>query len=161
MANVYRFVKDTYDGVESYACYTSSGISQGDMIQWDTGARKATPLTTASGAIFLGVSESAQPLAGLGSSTVSLTGDVVRVKSTGVHAMKTTMGETYVHLTPVFMGGDAQTVTNAGGQARLIGRCWVPGGQSITGASGVKVPVLIYGSMTNNSTAPQLADGAR
>ncbi len=162
MADKMRFKFDVYDGNCNYAVYAASGMDCGDMVQWDTGARKATPMTTASGAIFLGVSQGTQPLRGIGvlGTGTALTGDVVRVKSNGVHNMKSTASEVYSHLDPVYMGADAQTVSKVG-SGRMIGRVWKPDGNQITGATGTDVPVSIYGSQTNNSTVPSSADAAR
>jgi hypothetical protein len=160
MADVYRFKTDVYHGTENYKVYTQSGIDTGDMCQWDTGARLATANLLASGSIFLGVAESTQPLAGLGSTTVPLTGDVVRIKSQGVFEMKTTTGETYSHLEPVFQGADAQTVTKVSA-TRLIGRIHLPDGTQVTGAAGTSVKVRIFGSMTNVSTVASSAAAAQ
>lgn len=160
MADVYRFVKDTYDGVESYAIYASSGVSQGDMMQWDAGSRLATNNLLASGSIFLGVAEERNPVASIGTSTAPLTGSRCRVKSSGVHFFKSTAGETYSHLDAVYQGADAQTVTKIG-STRIVGRVWLPDGTQVTGASTTSVNVLVYGSMTMNSTTPSSAAAAR
>lgn len=158
MADVYRSVKEVFDGYESYA--VASGVETGSMMQWDTGARVATPMTTASGAIFLGVSEESNPLNGLGTTAVPLTGNVSRIKSQGIFNMKTTSGETYSHLDAVFMGADDQTVTKVG-SGRMVGRIHLPGGSQVSGSSTTKVPVRILGSMTNCGIAPSSAPGAR
>lgn len=160
MADVYRFRKDLFDASESYAVYAASGVSVGSMMQWDPGARKATPMTTASGAIFLGVSEERQPLAGLGTTSQPLTGDTVRVKGAGVHDMKTTASEVYSHLDPVYMGADDQTVSLVG-SGRMVGRVHLPGGTQVTGASGVMVPVRIMGSLGCAGQAPSALAGDR
>jgi hypothetical protein len=160
MANVYRFLKDAFSGVESFAVYTQSGIEAGDQMQWDATARKATNNALASGSIFLGVCEDAQPVASLGTTASPLTGSRVRIKSQGIHFMKTTAGETYSHLDAVYQGADVQTVTKVSA-GRLIGRVWLPDGTQVTGAAGTSVDVTVYGSMTNNSTVPSAADAAR
>lgn len=161
MANVYRFLKDVFDGRDSYAVYTSSGVDQGMLMQWDTGSRKAVPMTANSGAIFLGVSEECQPLAGLGSSTRPLTGDRLRIVSQGLMRLPGTDGETYSHRDPVFMGADASRITSVAGQQRIVGRVHLPDGSQVVAASGVTVPVIVLGSMTNNSTTPSSATSAR
>lgn len=158
--NVYRKVKDTFDGKESYNIYATSGINQGDMCQWDPTALVATNNTLGSGSIFLGVAEDANPLAGLGTPTVNLTGNKCRIQSEGVHFFKTTTGETYVHLTPVYQGADQQTVSTVGATV-FIGRCWLPDGSTVTGAAGTPVNVLIVGSQTKNSCIPSSATAAR
>lgn len=160
MANVYRFVKDVYDGQESYKIYTASGVSEGDFMQWDPDSRLATNNLLASGSIFLGVAQDANPLAGLGTPTNPLTGGMCRIKSNGIHSMNTTSSEVYSHLDPVFEGADAQTVSKVG-STRMVGRVWLPDGTQVTGASGTTVNVSVYGSMTNNSTVPSAATAAR
>lgn len=160
MANVYRFKKDVYDGLESYAIYTSSGVSQGDMVQWDPDSRKATVALLASGSIFLGVAQEANPLASLGTSAAPLTGGRCRVKSCGVHEFKTTNGQTYSHLDPVFQGADAQTVSLLG-STRLVGRVWLPDGTQVTGTGTNTVNCIIFGSMTQMSTVPTAVVAAR
>ena len=153
MPDVYRFVKHAFDGTASYRVYSSSGIETGAMMQWDATARYATPMTTTSGAIFLGVSQETNPLVGLGTTSQPLTGGMIRILSQGVHDMNTTSGETYVHRTPVFMGADTHTVTTISA-GRLIGRVHLPDGSSVTGATGTKVAVRILGDMTNLSAVP-------
>ncbi len=161
MANVYRFLKDTFGGNESYAISggvnTSYSVAAGDMMQWDATSRYATNALLASGSIFLGVSEDANPMASLGTSTQPLTGGRCRIKSDGIHAFKTTAGDVYSHLDPVYQGADAQTVTLTSA-TRLIGRVWLPGGTQVTAATGVTVPVRIYGAMTLQGRLPALAD---
>src|ERR1035437_5269100 len=99
--NNYRVLgTDQFTGIESYAIATGSGINTGDMIQWDTGSRIATLMVAVSGAIFLGVAETCQPLVGLGTTTVPLTGNRLRVRGQGTHGMNSTSGDTYSHLDP-------------------------------------------------------------
>ncbi len=155
--NVYRDLGvDMFTGTESYAVATGSGINTGDLMQWDTGSRIATLMVAVSGAIFLGVAQSSQPLVGLGTSTVTLTGDKVRIKGQGVHSLKSTTGETYSHLDPVFMGADTQTATKVG-SSRVIGRVWLPDGTQVTGAAGTNVPVMIYGQQILPGVLPSAA----
>ena len=159
--NVYRTLKEVYDGKESYAVYSSSGVPfVGDMCQWDPVALVALQMTTASGAIFLGVSEESQPLAGLGSNTNPLTGNMIRIVAQGIFSMNSTSGETYTHRVPVYMGADAQTISTVGA-GRIIGRVHLPDGSTITGASGTRVPINICGSMTNLSTVPTASSAAQ
>lgn len=161
MPNYYSTVKDVFDGMETYNYYSSSGVVAGDMMQWDAVSRVATPMTTASGAIFLGVSEDASPLAGIGTAARPLVaGGRVRIKSQGVFNMKTTSGETYSHLDPLFMGADPQTVSKIG-SGRCIGRAHLPGGNTVSGGSTTRVNVRIFGSMTNCGQAPSALDGDR
>lgn len=152
--NKMRFSKDLYDGRSAYAVYTASGIEAGEMVQWDTGARKATPMTAASGAIFLGVNLSAHPVVSLGTASQPLDGSSILVKANGLFLMQSTQGEVYSHRDPLFIGGTTQTVTKVGDQKRLIGRAWLPMGTQVTGASGVMVPTLLYGDQTQQGVLP-------
>lgn len=159
VANTYRNIKDVYDGVENYAYYTASGIVQGDFMQWDLGARVAVPLTAVSGAVFLGVCEDASPMASLGTAARPLlAGGVIRIKSQGIFSMKTTSGETYAHLDPIFMGADTQTVTKVS-SGRMLGRVHLPNGTTVAGSSTAVVNVRIFGSMTNCGSAPSSLSG--
>lgn len=158
--SVYRDLGiDMFTGTDSYAIATGSGINTGDMMQWDTGSRIATLMVAASGAIFLGVAQTSQPLAGLGTTSVPLTGDKCRIKGQGVHDMKSTTGETYSHLDPVFMGADTQTVSKVG-SSRMVGRVWLPDGTQVTGAAGTNVKVMIYGQQILPSVLPSAASTA-
>ena len=139
--NVYRFLR-TLDGVEQFVIYTTSGVSTGDMVQWDPGSRVATNNLLASGSIFLGVANDPNPAAGLGTASQPLNNGSIQVMMQGTFNFKTTTGETYVHNTVVYQGADQQTITT-NSASRGIGRVWLPQGTSITGASGVQCPVLI------------------
>ena len=154
VANFYRNIKDVFDGVDLYNYYSSSGIVQGDFMQWDLVSRVATPGTTASGIVFLGVSEDASPMASLGTAARPLVaGGKMRIKSQGTFMMKTTSGETYSHLDAIFMGADTQTVTKVSA-GRMLGRVHLPDGTQVTGGSTARVTVRIFGSMTNCGNQP-------
>ena len=129
-------------------------------MQWDAGSRLATKNLLASGSIFLGVTEEANPFAGIGTTDQPLTGGMCRIKANGVHNFKTTSSEVYSHLDPVFQGADAQTVSLVG-STLMIGRVHLPDGTQVTGATGTDVAVSIYGSMTKNSTVPSSLAAAR
>ncbi len=160
----YRFLRDAYNqlaGEESYACYSASGINTGDMCQWDPGALVATANLLASGSIFLGISDNTNPVVGLGTPGVPLTGGRVTIKSSGIFTLKCTNGETYTQFVPVYQGADQQTVTTGPSSNRMIGRVWLPDGSTVTGTTSNTVPVMIYGSMTNDSKAPSALTGDR
>lgn len=68
------------------------------------------------------------------------------VFTTGVHQMKTTIGQTYAHGTAVYMGADTATVTTVGTSGQpVVGMVFLPDNQSnpITGAASQRVPILI------------------
>lgn len=164
MANFYRFLKDTFYGLEFYAISggTSSvgAISEGDMMQWDSVSGYATSNLLGSGSIFLGVSYDCNPMAGLGTAARPLTGGGARIGSQGIFQFKTTTGETYKHLTAVYQGADAQTVSTVG-STRIVGRVHLPDGTTVTGATSAMVTVRILGSMTNLSCIPSSAAAAQ
>lgn len=162
MGHVYRFIKDIYDGREAFVVSgDASSISQGDMCQWDPTSRYATNNLLGSGSIFLGISEDAFPLRGLGSSTNPLVpGNRIRIKSNGVHFMKTTNGETYSHGEALYQGADQQTVTKVSA-GRPVARVWLPNGTQVVGTGSNTVHCIIFGSMTNNSMIPSAADAAK
>jgi hypothetical protein len=163
MADTFRFLKDLYDGYSAHKVYSASGIQTGQMMQWDAVARVAVPMNTTSGAIFLGVSEESQPLVGLGTPTVPLTGNMIRIKAGGTAAMLTTTGETYAHLDPVFVQSSdalAMTVTKSGA-SRVVGRVWLPDGSTVTGGTGTTVPVAMLGSQVMHSCIPTSDPAAR
>ena len=152
--SIYRTIK-RLGGVESYNIYSASGINQGDMLQWDTGARLATNNLLASGSIFLGYAEEAVPVASLGTASRPLITSC-RVAFSCVAFFKTTSGDTYAHLDPVYQGADAQTVTKVG-STRPIGRAWLPDGTTVTGATGTNVTVYVIAAgvpATAGSAAP-------
>lgn len=151
MADYYTFKKDTYYGYESYACYATSGIAQGDMLQWDSTSRRATNGVLGSGSIFLGIAEEANPVASL-----KLDIDRIRVKSNGVHDILTTNGETYSHLDPVFQGAAVNQVSLYGATV-CIGRVHLPDGTQVTGTGTNRVPVRIFGSLTRDGFAASSA----
>jgi len=161
MADVYRNVKDIYEGSDAYKVYTQSGNDQGDMMQWDATSRLATNNAMASGAIFLGIAEDSQPLRSLGTATVPLTGDRCRIKAQGVFFFTTTNGETYNHLDAVFQGATVQTVTTSTGQERMIGRVHLPDGSQVTGNGTNTVNVRVLGNLALPSLLPSAADAAR
>lgn len=155
----YRFLYDVFPGIESYAIYSSSGVNEGDMMQWDTGSRVATNALLASGSIFLGISYETNPLASLGTTARPLTGSLCRIGSQGIFQMKTTTSEVYSHLDPVYQGADTQTISKVG-STKIIGRVHLPGGSTVTGAAETLCSVRILGNMTNLSCIPSSAAAA-
>jgi hypothetical protein len=60
-----------------------------------------------------------------------------------IASFKTTVGETYIDGAPLYAGADAQTVTTVAG-AHSVGVVKLnSGGDAVTGAAGVEVPVLV------------------
>jgi hypothetical protein len=68
------------------------------------------------------------------------------VFTTGVHQMKTTVGETYNHGKAVYMGADTATVTTSGTSGQpTVGMVFLPDNQQnpVIGAASQRVPILI------------------
>lgn len=119
-------------------------INQGDLVYLDTTAHIGKSLDSdahaaASMGIALGPSAVSSSLDN--SSAPAVPG--IMVGWNVVANMKTTASETYVYGTKVYLGADAQTITTVVG-TNLIGTVILPVTQSsVTGASGVRVPVMV------------------
>lgn len=133
----------------------TSAINQGDLLMWDTagnagngGAR--VPASQADMATYLGTAGQTNPVTSIGgninNTNVEANGKVVQ--------FKTTPGETYKHFDKVFFNEtlDAQTIvksTNSGARTVAVGYVQLPenlvaaGITSLTGASGVTIPVVL------------------
>jgi len=85
-----------------------------------------------------------------------------RVAHRGVWKFKTTSGETYTHRTPLAMGADTQTVTTVIAGNTVIGYVWRPNGDSISGAAGTDIEVMLLGFKEAASVgrAPYVWSGA-
>jgi hypothetical protein len=151
--------KDIYDGTLIFATDQSgvSGVNQGDITVFDStlnsskgGARAVVPATGQSEmAHYIGISRQNSVLNSL--NDVLLTVDVA---FKNVYNLKTTAGETYLHLQPVYWNetADAQTITNntnSGARTVVVGYIILPqefvmnGTLSIVGAAGILIPVAI------------------
>lgn len=127
----------------------SFDYNQGDMLMQSAVGGAAKPLdTTGNAQYFIGVAAKSSYLA----LTVSQqTGSIVKnynqqslVYNKGVFSFKTTVGETYLDGTLVYLGADAQTITTVAGGGTSIGKVKLSQGQtSITGAAGVIANVAI------------------
>lgn len=121
-------------------------FNQGDMLWYDTSVHYVKPLDSdAHAAYFAGVA--------LDGSYIQVYSekkyvDQAPVGSKGIFRFKTTVGETILDGNPVYIGADAQTVSNVaaagGGTSYPVGVVRLaPGVTSLTGAAGVTVEVHI------------------
>lgn len=132
-----------------YPCNnTTSAVNEGDLVYWDASAHLIKSITndTTAAAGYAGFA--AQP------STVSSNLDngailppnmLVVNKTYAVGQFKTTVGDTYHHNDPLYIGADAQTVTSTvGGLTQVLGYVQLPPGvSSLSGAVGVRVGMYI------------------
>jgi hypothetical protein len=119
-------------------------FNQGDMLFMDTSVHYVKPLDTdAHAAYFVGVALDGSYLQVYSDKKYA---DQVPVGSKGIFRFKTTVGETITDGNPVYIGADAQTVSNVaaagGGTSYPVGVTRLaPGVTSLTGAAGVFVEV--------------------
>ena len=125
-------------------------FNQGDMLYFDSVAKIVKPLDTdAHAAALVGVALRAAFLA-LYTAQNLATGPGIQknyfntalVGLGCIASMKTTVGETYTDGVALYVGADAQTVTTVAG-SHSVGVVKLPNGDSITGAAGIEVPVLV------------------
>lgn len=117
-------------------------INEGDLVWFDTSVHILKALDTDAHAAYL---------AGyaLDSSFINLYGQkkydpgMVAVAS-GIWRGKTTSGDTYHHGDTVYLGADAQTITNtAGGNTHGVGVIYLPFGNTVAAADSALIEVII------------------
>ncbi len=124
---------------------TTAPFHQGDLLYWDSSAHLAKPVDSdANAAYLIGVALKASIV----NSNLDNTAVGEPCVNTGygvVAPFKTTAGQTLNHGDLVYIGADAQTITNATGNSYAVGSVSLPpGGSAISGATGVLAPVLVY-----------------
>lgn len=130
----------------------SFDINQGDMVWFDTTAHVLKPLDTDAHAAFLaGVAYDSSFLNLFGTKIYEAA--VVAI-ATGRTRMKTTSGDTYHDGDAVWLGADAQTITNTqGGNTHQVGVIHLPFGNTVAGGSGVLVEVIILAQFPGTGVA--------
>lgn len=120
----------------------SFDINQGDMVWFDTSAHVLKPLDSDAHAAFLaGVAYDSSFLNLYGTKIYEAA--VVAI-ATGRTRMKTTSGDTYHDGDTLYIGADAQTVTNtAGGNTHSVGVVHLPFGNTVSGGSGTLIECII------------------
>lgn len=131
---------------------TVTTLYQGEMMALKVSGNARTVVrmvADGSAGDFVGISrDSLTGIQTLGNQT-ALTAKVYSefsVFTTGVHLMKTTVGETYTHGKAVYMGADTATVTTVGTSTQpVVGMVFLPDNvqNPITGAASQRVPILI------------------
>ena len=123
----------------------TADINQGDQVYYDTSAHVVKSLGTSddtNAANFYGVAGDGsfiQPYA------TKVYADMIPVYNKGVFRFKSTVGDTYTNGNKVYVGADAQTITNTiGGNTKVLGIVILPPGiTSLAGAVGTFVEVQI------------------
>lgn len=134
--------KDEFYNKSRTPAPAASAINSGDMVYWNATAKAAHPYTLdANGAYFMGVSLDTTPMDVIATDYLP----TVNVRTRGQFAMKSTAGDTYNPGDPVYVGADAQTVTNtAGGMTTKVGTIAMdPSMVALAGGAGVTVLVDI------------------
>lgn len=130
-----------------YPCDNSTGaIKAGDLLWQDGSTYLAKPLDTdAHAASFIGVAAGPSVVSsGIDNATVPAE-KVVQADSEGIFSMKSTAGDTFHPGEAVYIGADAQTVTNTvGTMTHPIGYVVLPiGVLAVVGGAGVDVTVYL------------------
>lgn len=122
----------------------SNDFNLGDLLYMDTSAHQAKPLINSdtNAATFCGIA--------MNGSFVNVYGtkkyfDLVPVLTKGIVRLFTTVGDTYHDGDTVYVGADAQTITNTvGGLTKKLGYVKLAAGiTSLAGAAGVTVEIQI------------------
>jgi len=122
----------------------SNDFNCGDMLYMDTSAHQAKPLinSDSNAATFCGVAMNGSYVNVYGTKNYF---DLVPVLLKGIVSFFMTSGDTYHDGDAVYVGADAQTVTNtAGGLTKKLGYVKLPAGlTSVAYAAGSKIEVQI------------------
>lgn len=123
----------------------SADINQGDQVYLDTSAHLAKSLGSSDDAnanTFLGVAGESSYINPYGTKMYSAQ---IPVVVSGIASFNTTTGDTYNEGDALYVGADAQTVTNtAGGLTKKIGYVAMrPGQSAVAGGAGIQIDVLI------------------
>ncbi len=122
----------------------TADINGGDLVYFDTSAKvvKSLDNSTTHAAACAGLAKNGSYIQPYSTKEYF---NQIPVLQKGIVSLNTTAAETYSEGDPVYYGGDAQTITNVDpGGATLLGYVKLGSGQStLTGASGVKVNVLL------------------
>ena len=153
---------------QAYAFKSGDTIVNGGFAVWDPTAT-AVGQTVAHGAVrplSAGIGSSGAYLLGVFNDSNPATSNIdngnpqypfqkVLVDRAGIFPFKTTASETYTHGTAVYAAaaGDNLTITTSSSSNTLVGYVNLPDGSSVTGATGVTVPVEFNANTTYVTTA--------
>lgn len=123
----------------------SNDINQGDQVYLDTSANVVKSLGSSDdthAATFVGVAYDSSYINPYGTKEYSAQ---IPVVMSGIITFNTTSGDTYNEGNALYVGADAQTVTNTqGGLSNVIGYAKMrPGQSAVAGGSGITIDVLI------------------
>lgn len=130
----------------------TADINAGDLLYFDSSAHVAKPLDSdAHAATLLGVAYDSSFLNLYGQKKYEA--GVVAISS-GVVRLFTTSGDTYHDGDEVWLGADAQTITNTqGGNTHAIGVVYLPMGNTVAGGSGTLIEVIIQPQFPSTGVA--------
>lgn len=134
-----------YDDPLVYPTVSTSLINQGDFVYFDTSAKVVKSIASnANAATAAGVAGDKSSLNVYG--TTLYPQSSIPVWKDGIFFFGTTGSETLQHGEALYIGADAQTVTDTDpGSGNIIGYVWLrPGQASITAGTGVTVEALIH-----------------
>lgn len=124
-------------------------IKAGDMVWIDT-AYKARVLTNDTNAAnFIGVSNDQWPT-NVYDPDIQEQAETIKVLGVDVIDFKTTAGETYQPYQKLYVGADAQTVTNVAGSYPIGTVTNEPNNFALVGAAGVKINVNVRRRVPND-----------
>lgn len=147
-ASIDNIVK-TYQDPVPYPIKTdgTADVNAGDQVYFDTSAKVVKSLGTSddtNAANFAGIAMDGSFIQPYSAKQYDLGGQIP-VLTRGIVRMKTTVGDTYQAGQPLYVGVDAQTVTNTvGGLTKKIGYVVMPPAQtSIAGGAGIFIQMEI------------------
>ncbi len=119
----------------------SNDINQGDLVYFDTSAHVIKSVASDANAQYLAgvaMDQSYSNLYGTKKYQPQL-----EVATSGRFIFGTTSGDTYNHGDSLYIGADAQTITNQSA-SHIVGYAWMrPGQAAVAGGAGVSIDVLI------------------
>ena len=129
----------------------SFDFNQGDLLYFDASAMYVKPLDSDAHAAYIcGVALRSSFLAPYTAQNLAAGPGIQKnyyqdalVGIGCIASLKTTVGETYEDGTVLYLGADAQTVTTVAGTHSVGVVKLQSGGDAVTGAAGVEVPVLV------------------
>jgi hypothetical protein len=130
----------------------TADYNQADLLYWDSSAKVVKALDSdAHAATLVGValrSAFIAPYTSInqsgGPAMLKQYFDTALVGFGDIYSFFTTVGDTYAPGDTVYLGADAQTITNtAGGSTHGLGTVWMPLGGTLAGAAGVFVNILV------------------
>jgi hypothetical protein len=136
--NATNLMKDEFLQKSNTPGPTATPINSGDLVYWESTTKTAMPyVLDANGAGFMGVSLDTTPMSVVSTDYLP----TINVRQRGQFKFNSTAGDTYNPGDALYIGADAQTVTNtAGGMTTKIATVAMdPSMVALAGGTGVKV----------------------